>query len=449
MNFVGVLENPEALAKLAALNPVAEGAVAPSASGGSARASGRRTIAKSGGKVAPGAERIGGAFTPQPDPDWLKERTAFLDGIAQQNAKLMEQVAKPDITVTLPDGKQCPGQAYVTSPLDIATSISKGLAQAIVVASVKYSKRYEGVVKIIDVATNPDEEEAEEADAEWETWDVARPLEGDCHLQLLKFDDPRGKASTPWPTSSARPRDHAARAAHGPPPDGFFYDSYMGENAVTAEMKGGLEKKAKAIADQKQPFERVVVTKEQCLELFKANPFKVAMIKGKLPEGSSTTVYRNGPFVDLCKGPHLPTTGRVKAFAMTKTSSALWLGKQGNDTLQRCYGISFSDKKELTEWKTLQEEAAKRDHRKIGEDQALMFFDDLSPGSCFFLPYGARIYNKLMQIIKTEYAARGYDEVITPNMYNLKLWETSGHAAKYKENMFCFDIEGRSLASSR
>ena len=448
MNFVGVFENPEALAKLAALNPVAEGAVAPSTSGGSARVSGRRTIAKSGGKVAPGAERIGGAFTPQPDPDWLKERTAFLDGIAQQNAKLMEQVAKPDITVTLPDGKQCPGQAYVTSPLDIATSISKGLAQAIVVASVKYSKRYEGVVKIIDVATNPDEEEAEEADAEWETWDVARPLEGDCHLQLLKFDDPRGKEVF-WHSSAhilgeALETTCGARLTHGPPTEsGFFYDSYMGENAVTAEMKGGLEKKAKAIADQKQPFERVVVTKEQCLELFKANPFKVAMIKGKLPEGSSTTVYRNGPFVDLCKGPHLPTTGRVKAFAMTKTSSALWLGKQGNDTLQRCYGISFSDKKELTEWKTLQEEAAKRDHRKIGEDQALMFFDDLSPGSCFFLPYGARIYNKLMQIIKTEYAARGYDEVITPNMYNLKLWETSGHAAKYKENMFCFDIEGQ------
>lgn len=100
-------------------------------------------------------------------------------------------------------------------------------------------------------------------------------------------------------------------------------------------MSAALEKKTKAIADAKQPYERVVVTKEECEQLFASNPFKLAMIKGKLPDGSSTTVYRCGPFVDLCKGPHLPTTGRVKAVAVTKTSSSLWLGKQGNDELQR------------------------------------------------------------------------------------------------------------------
>ena len=195
-------------------------------------------------------------------------------------------------------------------------------------------------------------------------------------------------------------------------------------------MRTALEKKAKQIADAKQNFERVVVTKEECLQLYKSNPFKTALISSKLPEGSSTTVYRNGTFIDLCKGPHLPTTGRVKAFAIDKTSSALWLGKQGNDTLQRVYGISFADKKELAEWKLFQEEAKKRDHRKIGEQQDLFFFDDLSPGSCFFLPHGARIYNKLMEIIKREYFVREYTEVVTPNMYNLKLWQTSGHAAK-------------------
>ena len=443
-----LFENPEALAKLASLNPLAEGAVAANVdAGGSARASGKRTIAKSGGKVAAGAERIGGTFTPQADPDWLKERSAMLDGIAQRNAELMAKVAKPDISVTLPNGAQCPGQAYVTTPLDIATSISKGLAQAVVVASVKYSKRYEGVATIVDVAMG-DEDEAEEVDAEWESWDATRPLEGDCQLQLLKFDEPQGKEAF-WHSSAhilgqALESTCGARLTHGPPTDaGFFYDSYMGDQAVSADMKASLEKKAKAIIDQKQPFERVVVTKEQCLELFKANPFKLAMIKGKLPDGSSTTVYRNGPFVDLCKGPHLPTTGKVKAFAMTKTSSALWLGKQGSDTLQRCYGISFSDKKELTAWKTLQEEAAKRDHRKIGEDQKLLFFDELSPGSCFFLPHGCRIYNRLVDIIRHQYFLRGYTEVVTPNMYNLKLWQTSGHAAKYKENMFCFHIEGQ------
>lgn len=184
-----MFDNAQALAKLAALNPVAEGAV--SSSSGKARQGGR-TIKSSGGKVAAGAERIGGDFSPQADPEWLKERSAILDGIAARNAELMAKVAKPDITVTLPDGKQINGQAHVTSPLDIATGISKGLAQAVVVASVKYSKRYEGVAKIVDVATNPDGDEAAE-DAEWETWDACRPLEGDCELQLLKFSDPRGR----------------------------------------------------------------------------------------------------------------------------------------------------------------------------------------------------------------------------------------------------------------
>jgi len=154
-------------------------------------------------------------------------------------------------------------------------------------------------------------------------------------------------------------------------------------------------------------------------------------------------VYRSGTFIDLCRGPHLPNTGKVKAFAVTKTSAALWLGKQGNDELQRVYGITFPDKKEFAEWKHFQEEAAKRDHRAIGLKQDLFFFDELSPGSCFFLPHGGRIYTKLCESIRQQLWVRGYDEVVTPNMYNMNLWHTSGHAAKYKENMFCLDIEGQ------
>jgi len=217
----------------------------------------------------------------------------------------------------------------------------------------------------------------------------------------------------------------------------------MGTNAVSTDMQGALEKKAKAVADAKQPFERIVVTKEECLKLFEANPFKCAMIASKLPEGSSTTVYRCGPFVDLCKGPHLLNTSRVKAFKVVKASSSQWLGKVGNDELQRVYGVAFGDKKELKEWEELQKAAAERDHRVIGVQQELLFFDELSPGSCFFLPHGCRIYNRLVDLIRKEYFARNYMEVVTPNMYNLKLWETSGHAAKYKENMFLLDIEGQ------
>uniref|UniRef100_A0A7S3AP41 Probable threonine--tRNA ligase, cytoplasmic n=1 Tax=Haptolina ericina TaxID=156174 RepID=A0A7S3AP41_9EUKA len=301
--------------------------------------------------------------------------------------------------------------------------------------------------KVVEMSMDGEEPVAE-VSTEWEMWDANRPLEGDCELQLIKFEDPRGKEVF-WHSSAhilgeALEGLYGAKLTHGPPTDdGFFYDSFMGSESVTPDMVSALEKKAKQIADSKQDYERVVVTKDECLELFAQNPFKVALISGKIPDGSSTTVYRCGNFVDLCKGPHVPNTSRVKAFSVTKTSATQWLGKQGNDDLQRVYAVSFPDKKELAAWKHLQEEAAKRDHRKIGVEQQLLFFDELSPGSCFFLPHGCRIYNKLMEVIRQQYWLRGYSEVVTPNMYNLKLWETSGHAAKYKENMFCFPIEGQ------
>ena len=439
-------ENAGALAKLAALYPQIEAADASGTA--PARKEGRRTIASSSGKVS-GAERIGGSFTPTADPAWLRTRLGVLEAVASRNSAAMDSIEKPPITVTLPDGKKCEGTAWITSPLDIATSISKGLAQAVITANVRYSKRLAGpTATLAEITVDPESDEADQGPTEWELWDLSRPLEGDCDLQLLKFDDPRSKEVF-WHSSAhilgeALECLYGARLTHGPPTEGgFFYDSFMGSKAISSDMTAALEKKSKQIADAKQAYERVVVTKEECLQLFADNPFKAAMISSKLPDGSSTTVYRCGPFVDLCRGPHVPNTGKVKAFALTKSSSALWLGKQGNDELQRVYGISFSDKKELAEWKTIQEEAAKRDHRKIGEAQELLFFDELSPGSCFFLPHGCRIYNKLMDIIREQYYLRNYHEVITPNMYNLKLWETSGHAAKYKENMFCFPIEGQ------
>ena len=164
--------------------------------------------------------------------------------------------------------------------------------------------------------------------------------------------------------------EFSAKLTHGPPlENGFFYDSYLGGSSYAESMKSTVEKKVAKIMSDKQEFHRVVVTKDEALELFADNPFKLSMIKSKLPEGSSTTVYQNGPFVDLCRGPHIANTGRVKAFTTTKNSASLWLGKQGNDQLQRVYGISFPDKKEFAEWKHFQEQAAKRDHRKIGLEQ--------------------------------------------------------------------------------
>merc|ERR1711871_1478266 len=154
------------------------------------------------------------------------------------------------------------------------------------------------------------------------------------------------------------------------------------------------------------------------------------------------TVYRCGPLIDLCMGPHVPNTGKVKAFATVKSSSTNWLGQVTNDPLQRLYGISFPEKAQLKQWQEFQEKAKQRDHRLLGTKQDLFFFHQQSPGSCFWLPHGARVYNKLIHFIRNQYWVRGYEEVITPNIFNMNLWEVSGHAMHYKDAMFTFDVEG-------
>ena len=140
-------------------------------------------------------------------------------------------------------------------------------------------------------------------------------------------------------------------------------------------------------------------------------------------------------------GPHLPHTGKIKAFACIKQSSTNWLGVVTNDPLQRVYGVSFPEKAQLKQYLELQEKAKQRDHRVVGSKQELFFFHNLSPGSAFWLPHGARIYNKLMDFIRGQYWKRGYEEVISPNTYNLELWHTSGHAAHYRDAMFIFEVE--------
>ena len=147
--------------------------------------------------------------------------------------------------------------------------------------------------------------------------------------------------------------------------------------------------------------------------------------------GTTTTVYRCGPLIDLCYGPNVINTGKIKALKVIKNSSSYFLGDANNDSLQRVYGISFPEQKLMKEWEEFMQEAEKRDHRKIGTEQELFFFSDLSPGSAFFLPNGTRIYNTLLELQKQEYVKRGFTEVITPNIYNSKLWETSGHWQNY------------------
>jgi threonyl-tRNA synthetase len=185
------------------------------------------------------------------------------------------------------------------------------------------------------------------------------------------------------------------------------------------------------------------LNKSEALELFSENPFKVQLIKNKIPENGKTTAYKCGNLIDLCMGPHLISTGIAKAFKVTKNSSCYWLGNANNDSLQRVYGVTFPSLKEMEEYVKRKAEEEKRDHRNIGKQQDLFMFHNLSPGSCFFYPHGAYVYNKLVDFVRKEYSLRGFTEVISPNIYNLRLWKTSGHYKNYKENMFMVKIENQ------
>ncbi|KAJ1481088.1 hypothetical protein T484DRAFT_1626248, partial [Baffinella frigidus] len=256
-----------------------------------------------------------------------------------------------------------------------------------------------------------------------------------------RFDSPEGR-ETFWHSSAhvlglALENKYGAHLCVGPAiDDGFYYDVYCG---LCLTRFGAFDDVVKG----KHAFERVEMTKDEALEMFKYNDFKMDVLKRKVPDGSVCTAYKCGDLIDLCRGPHVPDTSRVKAFAVMKNSAAYWQGKAANHTLQRVYGVTFPDQKELKQHIFRIEEAKKRDHRTVGPAQELFFFHELSPGSCFWLPHGTRIYNKLVDFIRQEYFKRDYQEVITPNVYNLKLWEISGHAAHYKENMFIFNVEGQ------
>lgn len=361
---------------------------------------------------------IGGDFTLQKNPDFLKVRCEKFDKYYAEYLKEIENKPHDKIEITLPDGSKKEGLSWKTTPLDIAMQISQGLAQHVVTAKV-----------------------------DGNLYDLTRPLEKSCELVLLKFEDEEGK-SVFWHSSAhmlgeALEQFYGVKLCTGPAvQDGFYYDAYMGSNVVTEKDYDELNKLVKSYESAKQPFQRLVCSKEQAMDIFSDNPFKIQILSTKVADGETTTLYRCGTLIDLCRGPHLPNTQKVKGFTVIKNSACYWLGDAKNDTLQRVYGTSFPDTKQLKEFLKFQEEAKKNDHRRIGEQQDLFFFHELSPGSCFFLPHGAVIYNRLVEFIRAQYRVRGYTEVISPNVFNFDLWRISGHGDHYRENMFLFEAEG-------
>ncbi|KAM3444526.1 hypothetical protein NHJ13734_001340 [Beauveria thailandica] len=368
---------------------------------------------------APKPNKNAGLERPEP-AEFIQFRLDLFDKIkARQDAEI---AAKPreEITVTMPNGNETKGTSWETTPLAIAKGISKSLVERTVIAQV-----------------------------DGELWDLTRPLEKSCKLELLDFDHTEGKKVF-WHSSAhilgeACERRFGCYLCNGPPtenPPGFYYDMANMEGQVVGDDdKKALETLSSSIIKEKQPFERLEMTKDELLEMFKYSKYKEYFIQQRVPDGTKSTVYRCGPLIDLCRGPHVPNTGNIKAFAVLRSSAAYWLGDSKNESVQRIAGVSFPDKKALEEHKTFLAEAAKRNHRKIGTDQKLFFFDEVSPGSTFFLPHGARIYNTLMDVIKAEYRKREFQEVMTPNVYKSELWKTSGHWGHYAENMFTFEVE--------
>ncbi|KAM4109910.1 hypothetical protein ACJW30_03G155100 [Castanea mollissima] len=336
-------------------------------------------------------------------------------------AKLLTErlsLSSDPIKITLPDGTVKEGKKWVTSPLDVAREISKSLAANALISEVN------GVL-----------------------WDMSRPLESDCQLKLFTFESDEGR-DTFWHSSAhilgqSLEQEYGCKLCIGPCTtrgEGFYYDAFYGDLGLNDDHFKKIESGAMKAVTEKQPFERIEVSRDEALDMFSDNNFKIEIIKD-LPADKTITVYRCGPLVDLCRGPHIPNTSFVKALACLKASSAYWRGNKDRESLQRVYGISYPDQKRLKEYLHNLEEAKKYDHRLLGTKQDLFFCHPLSPGSWFFLPHGTRIYNKLVDFIKSQYRERGYQEVVSPNMYNMQLWETSGHAANYKENMFLIEIE--------
>lgn len=220
--------------------------------------------------------------------------------------------------------------------------------------------------------------------------------------------------------------------------DGFYYDFDCAP--FTPEDMSKIEDEMKKIVSDKKSFEQVKLTKDEAKNLFKNNPYKLELIEEM--EGQ-ITAYKQGEFIDLCRGPHIQTTKQAKVFKLQKLAAAYWRGDSDNKQLQRIYGTAFWDKKDLNDHLTRLEEALKRDHRKIIKDLDLVYFHEFAPGAPFFLKKGTQIYNTLIDFIRDEYVKRDYDEVITPQMYNKKLWEISGHWDHYKDNMFVTKVEGQ------
>jgi len=319
------------------------------------------------------------------------------------------------ITITLPDGAKRQYEEGTTA-LEIAKSISEGLARKVLAAEIN-----------------------------GEVWDATRPIKDDAALKLLTWNDKDGQM-TFW-HSSAHLMAEAVEQKYpgvkfwvGPPienPRGFYYDIDLGDRKISEEDLADLEKTMRELAKQGNAYVRKEMSKKEAVDFFseKGDEYKLDLLQ-KLSDGE-ITFYTQGNFTDLCRGPHIPDTGFIKAIKLTNIAGAYWKGDEKNKQLTRIYGVSFPSQKELDEYLVLLEEAKKRDHRKLGKELGIYTLDDdVGPGLIMWLPNGTVIIEELEKLAKETELEAGYKRVVTPHIAKESMYLTSGHLPYYADSMY-------------
>ncbi len=318
-----------------------------------------------------------------------------------------------NITITFPDASKKEFSAGITAA-QIAESISRGHAKNALSASVN-----------------------------GEVWDLTRPITHDAELKINTWDSPEGK-STYWHSSAHLMAEAvetlfpATKFGIGPSiENGFYYDLDMGDHSLTNDDLAAIESKMREFAGRDEPFKREEVAWEQAVEYFKkkGDQYKLELLNEF--KGQSISMYHQGNFTDLCYGPHVPSTGKIKFIKLMNVAGAYWRGNEKNKMLQRLYGITFPTKQELDEYLFRLEEAKRRDHRKIGAEMDLFLLTpNVGSGLPLWMPKGTIVREALEQFLREEQKKRGYLPVITPHIANLELYKTSGHYPYYKDSQF-------------
>lgn len=325
------------------------------------------------------------------------------------------------IVVTLPDGskREVPRG---TTPAEVAASLGQRLAKEALVA------RWNG--KLID---------------------LSRPLETDGELELLTADTPEGLEVLRHSTShvmaqAVRRLFPDVKLAIGPPIEtGFYYDFDLPETLSEKDL-ARIEEEMRKIIEADYPFRRQVMSREEAIEYFRqrGEHYKVELLEGM--DDPQPSLYSQGEFTDLCRGPHVPSTGRIKAFKLLNLAGAYWRGDSRRPMLQRVYGTAFPKASQLQDYLTMLEEAARRDHRRLGRELDLFSLQEEGPGFPFFHPKGMVLRNELENFLRQELQRRGYLEIRTPQILSAELWHRSGHWDHYKNNMYFTKIDDRDFA---